>query len=63
MDRPYTTPEMLEKIGVKHRSYINVVIFNAKRSTPHPLADAKLARGMWDKDKVDQYAKDKASTY
>lgn len=59
-ERPYTTREMLDLIGIKHRSYINVVIFNPKRKTPHPLAAAKLARGMWDKKTVDEYVKSKA---
>ena len=59
--RPYTTAELLEIISATrginpNRSYIRNVIMNAKRSQPHPLKPAYLARGMWDRSTVDQWA-------
>jgi hypothetical protein len=60
-NRPYTTAELIAKLnqsGVKGTTaYINVVIM---RSKSHPLKQAKIARGMWDKDIVDKYFREKA---
>jgi hypothetical protein len=58
----YTTNELLDKLtasGVKGTTaYINVVIM---RSKAHPLKAAKIARGVWDKQIVDEYFKQKAN--
>ena len=44
--------------GVKFNgAYLSNVIHNKKRSTPHPLASAYICRGMWDRQKVDEWIK------
>ena len=58
--RPYTTAEVaalfLMRRGVTFNSaYYNNVIKRLERKTTHPLARAKLARGMWDRTMIDNY--------
>ena len=58
--RPYTTAEVPElflmRRGVTINSaYYNNVIKRLERKTTHPLARAKLARGMWDRTMIENY--------